>query len=46
MRENGNGFEMITIAESGSVGSYIDMLLDSNDEEIFAFQGPILVLSW
>ena len=37
MRENGNGYEMITIAESGSVGSYIDMVLDSNDEEIFAF---------
>ena len=37
MREDGNGYELVTISESGNVGSYIDMLLDANDEEIFSF---------
>ena len=37
MREEGDAYEVITISESGNVGSYIDMVLDANDEEIFSF---------
>ena len=37
MREDGSGYEVVTVSDSGNVGKYIDMILDANDEEIFAF---------